>query len=187
MKNKKIIRIALVTAFILMVPLVAMQFTTGVNWSVFDFIVMGVLLFSTGLAYELIASKGSNTVYRVAAGVAIGTAFLLIWVNLAVGFIGSGANPANLMYAGVPVIGIVGAVVAQFRPRGMARALFATALAQVLVPVIALIIEKSQVASGEVSLEFVKALGLTGFFAALWVASALLFRHSGSAPANASF
>jgi hypothetical protein len=43
------------------------------------------------------------------------------------------------MYIGVLAVGIIGAIVARFRPHGMARALFATALAQALVAVIALL------------------------------------------------
>jgi hypothetical protein len=52
----------------------------------------------------------------------------------------------------------------------MARALFATALAQAIVAVIALIAEK-YLAGFEI-------LILNGFFVALWVGSALLFRRA---------
>ena len=100
---------------------------------------------------------------------------ILVWMNLAVGLIGTEDNPANLMYGGVLVVGIFGAIIARFRPHGMARALFATALAQALVPVIALIIGKLQVTSAEV---FLGVLILNGFFIALWVGSALLFRRA---------
>ena len=55
---------------------------------------------------------------------------MLVWINLAVGIIGSEDNPANLMYGGVLAVGVAGAVAARFRPGGMARALAATALAQ---------------------------------------------------------
>jgi hypothetical protein len=40
--------VAVVTGLILLIPLVAMQFTNEVNWSVTDFILMGSLLFGTG-------------------------------------------------------------------------------------------------------------------------------------------
>ena len=178
MKNKSIIRIALVTTLILMVPLVATLFTNEVNWSVFDFIVAGLLIFSTGLAYELVARKGGNTAYRVAAGVAIGTTFFFIWANLAVGLIGSGPNPANLMYIGVPVVGIIVAVAGHFRPQGMTRALFAAALTQVLVPVLAVIIEKFRPSYDQILPDIGELLGVTAFFVTLWVVSALLFRRA---------
>lgn len=186
MKNKNIIRITLVTALILTVPLVAMQFTNEVNWGVFDFIVAGILIFSTGLAYELIVRKGGSTAYRVAAGITIGTTFLLIWANLAVGLIGSGPNPANLMYISVPVVGIIGAFVGNFQPLGMTRALFAMALTQILVPVLAVIIEQFRPVYDQILPDTRELLGVTAFFVVPWVVSALLFRRAGTNPqANA--
>jgi hypothetical protein len=164
MKNKKITRIALMTAFLLLLPLLAMQFSDEVVWDLADFGVAGVLLFGAGLTYELVVGKGSAIAYRAAAGVAVATALLLVWVNLAVGIIGNEENPANLMYGGVLAVALIGALLARFRPEGMARALFATAFAQVLVAMFALF----------AGLGF--TLVLNGSFAALWVASALLFR-----------
>jgi len=166
---------ATVVALILLIPLVAMQFTDEVAWTLSDFIVMGVLLFGTGLTYVLITRSSSNTAYRFAVGIAVGTAFLLVWLNLAVGLIGSEDNPANLFYGGVLAVGFIGAIIARLQPRGMARALFATALAQLLVPVIALIIWKPSL---EVTPGIVGVFILNGFFAALFAGSALLFRHA---------
>ena len=144
MKNKLVVRIALVTAFLLLIPLVAMRFSAEVDWSPFDFAVAGALLFGSGLAYGLIARKAGNTAYRAAIGIAVAAALLLTWVNLAVGIIGSENNPANLMYFAVLLVGIIGAGIARLRPTGMARALFVTACAQALVPLIALLIGESQ-------------------------------------------
>jgi hypothetical protein len=98
---KAAIRIALATGFLLLLPLLAMQFTNEVVWDVADFIVAGVLLFGTGLTYKLAAIKVGNIVYRSAVGFAFTAAFILIWVNGAVGIIGSENNDANLMYGGV--------------------------------------------------------------------------------------
>ena len=89
MQNKNIIRIALGTGLLLLIPFLAMQFTDEVDWKIGDFIVMGILLLSSGLAYELIAKKMSTTAYRVAVGIAIGIVFLLLWAELAVGIFGS--------------------------------------------------------------------------------------------------
>jgi hypothetical protein len=69
---------------------------------------------------------------------------------------------------GVLVVGIIGAIIARFRPQGMARVLFATALAQALVAVIAMIAWK----------QYFEILILSGFFVALWIGSALLFRKA---------
>ena len=79
-----------------------------------------------------------------------------------------------MMYFGVLAVGIIGAIVARFRPHGMARALFATALAQALVAVIALIFGLGLPWSPPV-----EVLALNGFFVSLFVGSALLFRYAG--------
>lgn len=174
MQNKNIVRIALATAFILLLPLLAMQITDEVVWNLADFVVAGALLFGTGLAYELVARKAGNIAYRVAVGVALAAALLLVWMNLAVGLIGSEDELANLMYIGVLAVGIIGAIIARFQPHGMARALFATALAQALIAVIALIAGMHQYPGSSVS----EILNVNGFFVALWVGSAWLFRRA---------
>ncbi len=97
-------------------------------------------------------------------------------MNLAVGLIGNEDNPANLMYFGVVAIGIIGAIIAHFQPQGMARALFATALAQVLVAVIALIAGLGSPENGPLEI-----VALNGFFFALFVGSALLFQKAARA------
>ena len=171
MQNKAIFRIVLATAFILLLPLLAMQFTDEVAWDLVDFVVAGALLLGAGFTYELVARKVDNIAYRVAVGIALAAALLLVWMNLAVGVIGNEDSPVNLMYIGVLAVGLIGAVVARLDPRGMARALFATALAQALVPVIVLIVWKPSVTSG--------VFGLNAFFAMLFVGSALLFRRAG--------
>jgi hypothetical protein len=147
----------------------------GWHWTLFDFVFMGTLLFGSALTYELVARKMSNVAYRAAVGIALAAAFILVWVNGAVGIIGSEDNDANLMYGGVLGVGVIGAFIAGLEPRGMARALFATAIAQALVPVIAFIIWKPS---------FAEAPGILGvfvlnaFFVMLFVGSALLFRRA---------
>jgi hypothetical protein len=176
MQNKNIIRIALATVVILLVPLLAMQITGEVVWDLADFAFAGALLFGAGLTYELIARKSGAMAYRAAVGLALAAAFILIWINLAVGVIGSEDNPANSMYAGVLAVGIIGAIVARLEAHGMARALFATAIAQALVALIALVAELGS--PWDVP---AKTLLLNGFFITLFVGSALLFRRAGAA------
>ena len=115
--------------------------------------------------------KAYDTAYRLAAGMALATALLIVWMSVAAGLVGiEDDDPANAMYAGVLAIGFVGAVVARFQPYGLARALFATALAQAVVGVIALTYPNT---AGPVAIAF-----LHGMFVALFVASGLLFRHA---------
>jgi hypothetical protein len=163
-----------IAAFLLLLPLVAMQFTTEMDWDETDFLVMGAMLFGACGAFDLAARMTGDSAYRAAVGVAVVGTFLLIWINLAVGIIGSEDNPANLMYLGVLAVGILGAVIARFRPHGMALALVATALAQVLVAVIALVAGLGS--SGENWPQVIVVLN--GFFAALWLGSAWLFRKA---------
>ncbi|MDD4756505.1 MAG: hypothetical protein PHG29_10540, partial [Prolixibacteraceae bacterium] len=169
---KRLIVWAFIIIVILMIPLTVMQFTDEVNWSLFDFIVMGIALFAVGLAYELVSARSYKTVYRVACGVGLAGAFLLFWMNLAVGIIGNEGQPANLMYGAVFAVGITGSFVAGFKPRGMAFTLFASAFVQMLVPVAALIIWP-QVSWG--ALGMIRVFVLNAFFATMLVLAAMLF------------
>jgi hypothetical protein len=98
---------------------------------------------------------------------------ILVWLSLGVGIIGADGDPANLMYFGVLAVGVVGAIIARLQPHGMARALFAMALAQALVAAIALIAGLGLPWSGSAEI-----LLLNGFFIALFGGSAWLFRRS---------
>ena len=141
------------------------------NWTLFDFGFAAVLIGSVAIIYTLVMRKTRNTAYRSGAGVALAAAFILVWANGAVGIIGDENNDANMMYVGVILVLIIGAIIARFRPMGLARALYATAAAQALVPVIAVFVGLGPVASWDV-------LVLTVFFVGLWLVSARLFRNS---------
>jgi len=154
-------------SLLLLLPWVAMQFTGEVNWGSADFVIFGALLFAGCGTYELTTRMTGNRAYRIGVGIAFAAAFLLVWISLTVGIIGTEGNPANLMFGGVLATGIVGSLLARFRPRGMARALAATALVQALVAAVALL------AGWEM-----EAVILPMFFAALWLASAWLFRKA---------
>ena len=88
-KNKRLIGILLTVTLLLLLPLIAMQFSDGVKWSPFDFLVAAVLLFGTGLMIELVMRKVKKTGHRIAICLAILTALLLIWLELAVGIFGT--------------------------------------------------------------------------------------------------
>ena len=109
-------------AALLLAPLVAMQFTSEVDWDETDFIVMGFIFGSLGLALEFMVSRSESMAFRIASGIAILAAFLLIWANLAVGMIGSEGNPYNLLFGGVLAVALVGSIAARFRPSGMTLA-----------------------------------------------------------------
>lgn len=165
---------ALITGFLLLIPLVAMQFTDEVAWTLSDFVVAGILLFGTGLTYKLVTRKSDETVYRVAVGLALATGFFLIWANGAVGIIGSENNPINLLYYLVLFVGIIGAFIARFRSHELSLTMFAMALAQASIAAIALGGGYYQSPPSSVF----EILTVNGFFITLFVVSALLFRYA---------
>src|SRR5688500_8431420 len=146
--QNNIMRIAIGTGSILLIPLVLLLLATW-HWRPGALVLAFVLLVGgAGLTYGLVAKKlMSNKAYRFAVGVALAAVFLLVWINAAVGGI-LGDDPANMMYFGVLLVGFIGAVIARLEPQGMSRALFATAFAMVLVPAIALIIGTPAFANG---------------------------------------
>lgn len=85
MKNKRLAIIVLSVAILLLIPLVAMQFTDEVNWTLLDFVVAAALLLGTGLLCELALRKINKPRYRIAICAAILALLLLIWAELAVG------------------------------------------------------------------------------------------------------
>ncbi|WP_222184795.1 hypothetical protein [Geminicoccus harenae] len=155
---------------LLLLPAIAMQVTDEVAWGPADFVLFGAML-AMGLGgYELATRTTGGRRYRAAAALALATAFLLVWMNLAVGLIGAEDHPANLMFGAVLAVGMAGAVRARSRPVPMARALVATALAQALAGTLAL----AAGWGGQPS----AILGLTTLFVALWLGSAWLFRQA---------
>ena len=75
-------------AFALLLPLVAMQFTSEVDWDSMDFVVFGLMLLVVCGGYELATRLTGKKAYRLAAGIVLLGVFFLIWVQLAVGIIG---------------------------------------------------------------------------------------------------
>jgi CubicO group peptidase (beta-lactamase class C family) len=179
--KRALARVMLVTASVLLVPVVAMQFSDEWQWDLPDFVFLGALLVGAGFTYELIVWKRETVAYRAAVGVAVVAALLLVVVNGAVGIIGDPGG-ANLMYIGVLAVAVIGTLIARLQPIGMARAAFATALAHFAVAVVALVLGLG--AEGPIwPWDVVRG---TGIFAILWLGSALLFRRSAptSSPAR---
>ena len=161
-----------IPAALLLTPAVAMQFTSEVQWSGFDFVAGAVLLFGTAGVIDLASLKAGSLAYRLGAALAVLIGFLLIWINGAVGFIGDEDNPANLLFIGIILLAVVGAVFAGFRARGMAYTMFAAAFAQTMIGAMILAVGwGAGNPPGTVGLTM-----LNGVFIALWLMSGGLFR-----------
>ncbi|WP_290626644.1 permease prefix domain 2-containing transporter [Altibacter sp.] len=88
-QNKRLATILAIAISILLIPLVAMNLTNEVNWSLFDFIVVGGLLLGTGLILEFILRKIKSLRYRILLGIVLFLVLFLIWAELAVGIFGT--------------------------------------------------------------------------------------------------
>ena len=89
MKDKRLILIVLTSVILLLIPLIAMQFTDEVNWTLSDFVVAGALLLGTGLMCELVIRKVKKIKSRIAICLALLVVLLLIWAELAIGIFGT--------------------------------------------------------------------------------------------------
>ncbi len=116
-------------AALLSVPSIAMRFTSEVNWSAGDFVVMGVLLSVSCGVIELAARRGSGIAYKLGVIAAVGGGFLIVWANLAVGHEHS---PYDLYFYGALALGIAIAAIARFKASGMMVAMLVTAAALVI-------------------------------------------------------
>jgi len=88
MPFKRLLVIVFAVAGILLVPLVAMQFTREIHWTAADFAVAAVLLLAAGLSFEFL-SRRSTPRGRVFVGITVGVVLAVVWLELAVGIFGS--------------------------------------------------------------------------------------------------
>jgi len=151
---------------IMLAPLIAMQFTHEVAWDGADFAVLGVMVFGSAGAFSLASRITPERSYLAGIGLALLATFALIWINLAVGIIGSEDNPTNRIFSLILAVALIGALVARFKPEGMARAMAATAIAQMAVSVILFATGKGAT--------FI----LAGLSMGLWLGAAWLFRRA---------
>ncbi|HEY8592221.1 MAG TPA: hypothetical protein VIL42_05055 [Sphingomicrobium sp.] len=153
------------TAALVLLPLFALRMADPAAWDIADLPFAFVMIAAVGIAFEFALRVPVRWVRTAGTVAALATAFILVWGNLAVGFAGSEDNRVNIIFFAVPVGALVGSLVSRFRPSGVAMALTAAAVAQILCGVVAL-------AEGY----FTGPLTIS--FAGLWLASALLFARS---------
>lgn len=162
-------------AALLTVPAIAMRFTEEVQWTASDFVVMGGMLAAACGAFELLLRAGNDVAYRLGAAVAVLGVFFLVWVNLAVGIIGSEHNHANRMFAAVIATVVGGACVSRLQAAGLARTMLAASGWQVLIAAIAVI---GRLGSTESGMWPKDILGCTVILCTLWLVAAALFHRA---------
>ncbi|HEX5257405.1 MAG TPA: hypothetical protein VFW35_01345 [Sphingomicrobium sp.] len=159
-------------------PFMAMQLhAEGVDWSAGDFIFAGSIFALVGGLLELAVWKIRNGWCRAAVALALLANLLVVWVNLAVGIVGSEHNPANQLFFLALLIGIGGACVGRFRAAGMAKAMLAAGISLLIAFVIA-----SLGGTDELYVHHTVELVGTSIFAALFFTSAWLFRRGAIPP-----
>jgi hypothetical protein len=123
-------------------------------------------------------NKPGHIPYRVGLAVALAASFLQVWINLAVGIVGSEDNPVNQGFYLVVAAAAACAFTARLRADGMARAMLAVAGVQALLGIAV------ATAPSTARIEPMGAIGvlaLSGGFTALWLLSAALFHRSAQA------
>lgn len=149
-------------------PWVAMRFTAEVNWSPGDFVVFGAMLACVCGTWEFVARRKCDGAYRGAVGMALATAFLALWIDLAVGIAGPPGAVANRVFPAVLALGVAAAVLVRGRAAGMMRVMLVMALAQTGVGLAGWVVAASP---GPV-------VGLSLTFVGLWSISAGLFARA---------
>lgn len=167
-------------ALFLLFPLIAMQFTDEVNWTIGDFLAAALILGGTGMAFELALRRSNDDSYRTGVVIALAAVFLLIWSNAAVGFVGAGANYANILYFAMVLVPILGSILAGFKAHEMAITMVVTAVVQAMIAAFAF---ATDLVSEEESFLIIT---ITAVFIALWITSALLFRQAARRDATRS-
>ncbi len=84
-KNIHPYRPLIITAAILLVPLVGTQLSDEVQWGIEDFMAIGLMLLIAGYAYEFLAPQVHSVFWRVFLALTIIAIVGIIWVELAVG------------------------------------------------------------------------------------------------------
>jgi hypothetical protein len=174
MLKNRFVRIALFVGLVLLLPLMGNLLVDGFNWSPFDFVIFGGVLFAAAATFDVVSRIGTTLAYRAAVAIACVAGFLSFWVNGAVGVIGDD-DAANLLLVVVPFcLALVGAAMSQLQPRGMSRTLFAMAAAQATIPVIAL----AWVPVDKYSPGVAPVMLLNLFWVAMWLTAGMLFRSA---------
>jgi hypothetical protein len=154
------------SAAVLALPAIAMQFSKEIAWGPEDFAVVGALLALLCLTVELAARTSSKRYFLAGIALAGIGGFALIFINVAVGIIGSEEDPRNLVFYSIPALGFLGALITRFK---------STVLVRLLVIMSAIQLSAALLAPADMVRIMIP---FTGIFVGLWLSSALLIQRS---------
>lgn len=160
-----------VVLFIL--PAVAMRLTNEVVWTASDFAVWAAMLLVACAVADIALRKATSFVTLSAGLIAVGAGFFTVWVNLAVGIIGNEHDPHNLPFMAVPLVALIGGLIARLKPDRMALAMLVAAVAQLAAAIFA--ISDGRVDQGSRTAEIVFAALI---IPALWLLSSGLYKKA---------
>lgn len=157
-----------VVAILFLIPVAGRLATSEVEWTMGDFAVWAAMLSFAGVLGEGLLRTFRPGAALAGGILAVGAGFLLVWINLAVGFIGNEHNPLNQAYFAMLAVVLIIAAVARFRLQVMAWLMIGCAATQATILVI------GRQAWG---FEWVA----TGIFCAIWLVAAALFARAARA------
>lgn len=138
---------------------------TGFNWTGSDFVIAAVLIGTVGLLAEVTVRTADSWNYRFGAAIAVGTGLLLIWSNLAVGYIGDGDAAINGVFLIIPILALLATIIARGRAGAMMWIMSGAAMAHGAAGIIGF---PQDTRTGPITIVFI----------GLWLASAALFRNA---------
>lgn len=159
---------------LLLIPIVASFFVKGFLWTTSDYVFAFILFLVPTLAYRLITRTATNFKYRLAIAFALLTGFATVWINLAVGIIGSEDELINLAYFGVLALGLIGANIVRFKPEGMVKVMAVMTAALIPITFAALVLGYQNLPHSSV----MQIIGVNAFFGVLYAQSAFLFKYA---------
>jgi hypothetical protein len=167
--------VAVAAALLLIIPLTASFITSEMQWTLSDYVLVWVMLFTTGITYMFVSRLSSDNTYRAAVALAVVTGLLMVWSNLAVGIIGNEDNMINVVYFIILMLGFIGAFFVRFRSKGLAQVTGGMVLLLATVAIYAILIGMQDWPESSV----MEIIGVHMFFMTPLALSAILFhQHS---------
>jgi hypothetical protein len=139
-----------------------------------EFALLGLFMFGLYASFGFLVKRAAgNPSYKLGLALALVAAFMLFWVNGAVGVIGSENNDANMSYFVLVLMVFLGSIASRFRAGGLRIVMAVAAIAMVIIATAAL--GFSMGVNGPIWPWDV--VWITVFFFALWSLSAWFFHQ----------